>query len=466
MSIGFTFNLVIFSFFLIGLYQMGRYYKSLSVKVFTGLVAGIVFGLLLQIGYGVKSEVLTHSLSWFDIVGNGYVRLLQMIIMPLVFVSILAAVAKLHNASSLGKISTLTIGTLLFTTMISAFVGAMMVGLFGLSAEGLVQGGAETARLTAIETQYIGRVADLTLPQIILSFIPRNPFADLTGANPTSIISVVIFATLLGVAALRLKRDMPQKGTSVLDSIDTLQALVMKLVRLIIALTPYGVFALMSKMMASSDIAAILHLIGFVGASYLGLALMFGVHALLLGVFGINPLRFFQKILPVLTFAFTSRSSAATIPLNIEAQTRRLGVPTSIASFAASFGTTIGQNGCAGLYPAMLAVMVAPTVGINPFDPLWLASLIGIVTISSLGVAGVGGGATFAALIVLPTMGLPVTLVALLISIEPLIDMGRTALNVSGSMTAGTLTSQILHQTDRRIFDADEVAEIEAAHSA
>ncbi|NUA46429.1 L-cystine uptake protein TcyP [Dickeya solani] len=193
-------------------------------------------------------------------------------------------------------------------------------------------------------------------------------------------------------------------------------------------------------------------------ASYLGLGLMFGIHAVLLALTGVNPARFYRKVWPVLSFAFTSRSSAATIPLNIEAQTRRIGVPESIASFAASFGTTIGQNGCAGLYPAMLAVMVAPTVGINPWDPMWIATLAGIVTLSSAGVAGVGGGATFAALIVLPAMGLPVTLVALLISIEPLIDMGRTALNVSGSMTAGTITSQLLKQTDKTVLNQDDDA--------
>ena len=175
---------------------------------------------------------------------------------------------------------------------------------------------------------------------------------------------------------------------------------------------------------------------------------------------GLSPIKFFKKAGPLLAFAFTSRSSAASIPLNIETQTRRIGVPESIASFSSSFGATIGQNGCAGIYPAMLAVMVAPTVGINPFDPLWIATLVGIVTISSAGVAGVGGGATFAALIVLPAMGLPVTLVALLISVEPLIDMGRTALNVSGSMTAGTITSQMMRQTDKEIFNQEEEAEL------
>ncbi|MDE1187470.1 MAG: L-cystine transporter [Pantoea sp.] len=453
-------NLVVFAALLVLLARIGNDRWSLSKRVLTGLVFGVLFGLALQTLYGENSPVVKASISWFNIVGNGYVQLLQMIVMPLVFASILSAVARLHNASSLGKISVLTIGVLLFTTAISALVGVMVTGLFGLSAEGLVQGAQETARLNAIQSNYIGKVADLSVPQLLLSFIPKNPFADLTGASPTSIINVVIFAAFLGVAALQLLKDDKTKGERVLVAIDTLQSWVMKLVRLIMKLTPYGVLALMTKVVAGSNLQDIIKLGGFVVASYLGLAIMFGVHALLLSVNGINPLRFFRKVWPVITFAFTSRSSAASIPLNVETQTRRLGVPESIASFSASFGATIGQNGCAGLYPTMLAVMVAPTVGINPFDPLWIATLVGIVTLSSAGVAGVGGGATFAALIVLPAMGLPVTLVALLISIEPLIDMGRTALNVNGAMTAGSLTSRWLGLTDKKVLESDEHAEL------
>ncbi|CAM3708305.1 Na+/dicarboxylate symporter [Paracoccus yeei] len=274
---------------------------------------------------------------------------------------------------------------------------------------------------------------------------------------------MVIFAAFLGVAAIRLVRRDPDKGGRLIAFIDLMQSWIAQLVRLIMTLTPFGVMALMTKMAATSNAADILNLGKFVLASYLGLAIMFGVHALLLAATGVNPLAFFRKVLPALSFAFSSRSSAATIPLNVEIQTRRLGVPPTIASFAASFGATIGQNGCAGLYPAMLAVMVAPTVGINPLDPGWIVSLIAIVTLSSAGVAGVGGGATMAALIVLPAMGLPVTLVALLISVEPLIDMGRTALNVNGSMTAGTITSQLLGQTDRAVMASEDEGSLQNA---
>ena len=401
-------NIIVFIVLLFVLAQARHKQWSLAKKVLVGLVMGVVFGLALHTIYGSDSQVLKDSVQWFNIVGNGYVQLLQMIVMPLVFASILSAVARLHNASQLGKISFLTIGTLLFTTLIAALVGVLVTNLFGLTAEGLVQGGAETARLNAIETNYVGKVADLSVPQLVLSFIPKNPFADLTGANPTSIISVVIFAAFLGVAALKLLKDDAPKGERVLVAIDTLQSWVMKLVRLVMQLTPYGVLALMTKVVAGSNLHDIIKLGSFVVASYLGLGIMFVVHGILLGINGVSPLKYFRKVWPVLTFAFTSRSS----------------------------------------------------VGINPLDPMWIATLVGIVTVSSAGVAGVGGGATFAALIVLPAMGLPVTLVALLISVEPLIDMGRTALNVSGSMTAGTLTSQWLKQTDKTILDSDDNAEL------
>ncbi|MBD9527400.1 L-cystine transporter [Paracoccus sp. PAR01] len=456
-------NLIVFIALLFAIHQLQTRDLSLSVRVFIALVIGTLFGVALQMLYGSGSQTIKQTISWINIVGNGYVQLLQMIVMPLVFVAILNAVSKLHDASALGRISVLTLGTLLLTTAIAALVGVIMVLSFGLTAEGLAHGVAESARLETLNTTYAPKVADLTVPQLILSFIPKNPFADLTGANPTSIISVVVFAAFLGAAAIRLVNRDPEKGHRLIAFIDLMQSWITQLVRLIMALTPFGVMALMTKMAATSNAGDIFNLGKFVIASYVGLGIMFGVHAILLTLTGVNPVTFFKKVLPALTFAFSSRSSAASIPLNVEIQTRRLGVPQTIASFAASFGATIGQNGCAGLYPAMLAVMVAPTVGINPLDPTWIATLVAIVTLSSAGVAGVGGGATMAALIVLPAMGLPVTLVALLISVEPLIDMGRTALNVNGSMTAGTITSQILGQTDREIMASEDHGELQNA---
>ncbi len=194
---------------------------------------------------------------------------------------------------------------------------------------------------------------------------------------------------------------------------DSLYGIVMRIVAMVLALTPYGVLALIAHIMATSDYAAVLDLGKFVAVSYGALAFMFLVHCLVLLANRVSPLAYVRKAFPVLSFAFVARSSAGAVPLNIETQTRALGVDEATANFAASFGMSIGQNGCAGIYPAMLATIIAPTVGIDVFSPTFVAGLVAVVVISSLGVAGVGGGATFASLIVLGTMGLPIEIVGL-----------------------------------------------------
>lgn len=435
----------VFIAILFGLYRFQQRSETLSRTVLLGLVAGSLFGLALQFVFSGDLTTKQTVLDWVAIVGSGYVNLLKMVIMPLVLVSMIAAVVKLDNQGSLGKISFVTIAILVFTTAIAALIGIFITQAFGLSAQGLVEGARETARIAVLEERAT-TVADLTIPQMLLSFVPTNPFADLTGERSTSIIAVVIFGVLTGIAARRAIMEESDLSSPIKNAVEGAQAVVLRLVRMIIALTPYGVAGLMAKVIATSSMADIISLLGFIIASYVAILLMFVVHGLLVTLVGENPKHFFQKIWPVLTFAFTSRSSAATIPLNVEAQIHKLNVPPAIANLSASFGATIGQNGCAGIYPAMLAVMVAPTVGIDPLALDFIVSLVAMVAISSFGIAGVGGGATFAALVVLPAMGLPVTIAALLISIEPLIDMARTALNVSGSMTAGTVTSRLLKQ--------------------
>lgn len=434
-------NLIVFGILLLLLAKLYAQTQKLGQTVLIGLVLGLASGLLLQIFY--EKETLNSTLDWINLVGNGYVRLLQMIVMPLVFVSILSAITRLKQAGSLGKISFSVLAVLITTTAIAAAIGIAMVYLFDLSAEGLVAGERELAAQAKVEGR-VEQVANQTIPGMLLSFIPRNPFAELTGANPTSIISTVIFAALLGVAALSLAKDEPAVGERIAQGVESLNKLVMRLVRFVIRLTPYGVFALMIKMAATSKWADIVNLGTFIIASYLAIGLMFVVHGILLFFAKINPLDYYKKVLPTLSFAFTSRSSAATLPLNIETQTNKLGNNSVIANFSATFGATIGQNGCAGIYPAMLAVMVAPTVGIDPFSLQYIATLILVVAVSSFGIAGVGGGATFAAIVVLSSLNLPLALVGLLISVEPLIDMGRTALNVNGAMIAGTLTNKFV----------------------
>ncbi|MBE0421129.1 L-cystine transporter [Pseudoalteromonas nigrifaciens] len=443
MSLAVLLMLALFVGLLFAIYLFSQKSKTLSRTILFGLVLGSAFGLVLQFLFAEQPQVINHVLSWIAVVGKGYVGLLKMVIMPLVLVFMIAAVVKLENQGSLGKISFVSISILLVTTALAALVGIAVTYGFNLSVEGLVAGTREAAQMTTLESK-AANVANLNVPQMLLSFIPENPFADLSNTRSTSIIAVVIFGVLIGIAARKVMLERSELTAPIRTGVNALQATVMSLVKMVIALTPYGVAGLMANVVANSSGNDILNLLAFIIASYVAILLMFVVHGILLSLVGVSPKHYFTKIWPVMTFAFTSRSSAASIPMNIDTQVNQLKVPPAIANLSASFGATIGQNGCAGIYPAMLAMMVAPSVGIDPMTFEFILPLIGIVVISSFGIAGVGGGATFAALVVLPTMGLPIEIVALLISIEPLIDMARTALNVSGSITSGVITSKIM----------------------
>ncbi|WP_269775446.1 L-cystine transporter [Bacillus siamensis] len=445
-----------------GLFVMQKKHVSFSKRVFTALGLGIVFGFALQLIYGPASHIVTQTADWFNIAGSGYVKLLQMIVMPLVFISILGAFTKLKLTHNIGKISGLIIGILIATTAIAAAVGIVSALSFDLKAVHIDQGSTELSRGQELQQKSEDMTAK-TLPQQIVELLPGNPFLDFTGARPTSTIGVVIFAAFLGIAFLGVKRKQPEHAATFSGIVDAVYAIIMRVVTLILRLTPYGVLAIMTKTIATSDIDSIAKLGMFVIASYAALIVMFIIHLLLITFSGLNPITYVKKAFPVIVFAFTSRSSAGALPLNIKTQ-KSMGVPEGIANFAGSFGLSIGQNGCAGIYPAMLAMMIAPTVGQNPFEPGFIISVIAIVAISSFGVAGVGGGATFAALLVLSALNMPVALAGLLISIEPLIDMGRTALNVSGSMTAGLLTSKMTKETDTSVYnDSSIVIEAEEA---
>ncbi len=448
------------------LYRMQAAQLSFTRRVFSALGMGVVLGAGFQAAYGAPSPIIGETIAWLDIIGGGYVKLLQMIIIPLIMVAIISAILKLKDAAELGKISALTIGILMLTTMVAAGIGILMARLYGLTAVGLTASAAEVARGAYLQGNLAAANA-ISLPAMLLSFIPANPFLDMTGARKTSTIAVVVFSIVVGIAATGIAGKQPEMFASFSHFIKVIHAVVMRMVTLVLRLTPFGVFALMTQVVAGSSFAAIVKLATFVLASYSALLLMFCVHLLLISGAGLNAMRYVKKIAPVLLFAFTSRTSAGAIPMSVQTQTTRLGTPEGIANFAASFGSVMGQNGCAGIYPAMLAVMIAPTVGIDPMSASFLLPLVAIVTLGSIGIAGVGGGATFAALIVLSAMDLPVALAGLLISIEPLIDMGRTALNVSGSITAGTVTSRLLGQTDMRVFDSDAVIELDReAHPA
>ena len=451
-------NIVVMIIFIIGLFIMSKKHVSFPKRVFTALGVGIIYGVILHLIYGVNSKVLKTTTDWFSIVGDGYVTLLQMIVMPLIFISIVSAFSKIQIGDKFAKIGSYIFMFLIGTVAIAAIVGIFYALIFGLDASSIDLGSAEHARGNEISSEAKHLTAN-TLPQQILELLPSNPFLDFTGQRTTSTIAVVIFAIFVGFAYLRVARKQPKNGSLLKRGIDAVYALIMSIVTFVLRLTPYGIIAIMSSTIATSDFAAIWTLGKFMIASYAALLTMYGIHLIILAIMGINPIRYVKKTLEVLIFAFTSRSSAGALPLNVQTQTQRLGVPEGIANFSASFGLSIGQNGCAGIYPAMLAIMVAPVAHVH-IDLPFILTLIGVVVISSFGVAGVGGGATFASILVLSTLNLPVALAGVLISIEPIIDMGRTALNVNDSMLAGTGTARLTGNLDKEKFNSNHYGEL------
>lgn len=449
-------NIIVLVIFIVILHMMARKHISFAKRVFTALGIGIVFGVLLHLVYGTHSNVIASTSDWFNIVGQGYVALLQMIVMPLIFISIVAAFTKIQIGEKFAKIGSLIFIFLIGTVTIAAIVGVVYALVFGLDASTINLGNAEQARGSEIAKQAKDLTAH-TLPQQILELLPKNPFLDFTGQRATSTIAVVIFASFIGFAYLRVARKQPDHGELLKSAIDAIYSLVMAIVTFVLRLTPYGVLAIMANTLSTSDFGAIWTLGKFLIASYAALITMYIIHLVILSLLGISPIRYVKKTLEVLIFAFTSRSSAGALPLNVQTQTRRLGVPEGIANFAATFGLSIGQNGCAGIYPAMLAIMVAPVANVE-IDLQFIVTLIAVVIISSFGVAGVGGGATFASILVLSTLNLPVALAGVLISVEPLIDMGRTALNVNDSMLAGTGTAKLTKHWDKDTFDSNDNA--------
>lgn len=444
--------IAIFIFLAYSLVFMKKINKSFNFRVVLALCMGIIFGSILQIIFGSDNKAVLFANSWISVIGGAYVRLLNMIVIPLVFISILTALVR-QDSKGLGKKAGRVIFLLLFTTAIAAFLGAVVTALFNLSAASIQKGAQETQRAAQI-VKTLETMSSKTVQSQLMEIIPQNPFAAMAGMGANSTLAVVVFSTLIGIAALQLRKVNKDSSEKFKDFVLMLHDVVMRLVQIILRLTPYGVLALMTKVVSTSNLKEILKLVNFVVANYLAIILMFVVHGLIILFVGLNPIKFFKKTAPTLLFAFSSRSSAGTLPLTVSNQIENLGVDEGISNLSSSLGVSIGQNGCAGIYPAMLAAMIAPTLGINPLGILFLVKLVIITAFASFGIAGVGGGATFAAITVLSAMGFPVELAGLLVAIEPLIDMARTALNVSGSTVAGVVTAKSLKSINEDIFNS------------
>ena len=459
MSLSFVVLSILFFSFYALLNRFKGQKKSFNFRVLSALAAGLAFGGAIQLFFGFQSADTAGFAELISVFGRGYVRLLQMIVIPLVFVAMTASIMNVDGGGALSKIAPKVIGILLITVAISAAIGVGAIYLFGIDANVLISSVGSDSAVAAKDQAVLSTQAAMQsqgLSGLALSIIPTNIFDMLTGSQRTSTLSTVLFGMFLGYSILQVKRRKPEKVQTLIEFINAAKEAVLSMVREILKLTPYGVFALMTSFMMNNNLFALAEMGRFILASYAAIGVMFVVHFVMVGLFGLSPVKFMKKSLPVLIFGFGSRSSMAAIPLNVETQTRQMGVDEETANMAATFGTSIGQNGCAGIYPAMLAIMAAQVMGL-PVDFGFIVQLVAVIAIASFGIAGVGGGATFAAVAVLTIMGLDITVVAILVSIEALIDMARTALNISDSMLSGVVTARVNGTLDNQQYNADSI---------
>jgi L-cystine uptake protein TcyP (sodium:dicarboxylate symporter family) len=450
-------NILLIALFISILYMLStlkKKKKSFNFRVLTALIVGLLFGGLVNL-FVSNTDAIDGLVVFMSIFGDGYISLLKMMVIPLIVVAMTTAIMNSKSGEGIVKIAPKVIFMLISTVAIAAVVGILAVLAFNIDGNVLasaVAGNEDVATKSEYVVDKADTLSSMNYAEYIVSIIPTNIFEMLTGSSSIATLSTVLFSMFLGYAILQVRLRKPEKVQPFVDFMNSSKEVVLSMVKEILKLTPYAIVALMATFAVTSSLASLAEMGKFVVASYTAIVVMYGIHLLIVLINGLNPITYARKTWPVLLFGFGSRSSMAALPINIETQIDTLGVDDETASIAGTFGTSIGQNGCAGIYPAMLAVMAAQMSGVD-IDILWMLKLVLVTAIASFGIAGVGGGATFAAIAVLSIMGLDITIAAILVSVEPLIDMARTALNISDSMLSGVVVAKHNKTLDKEIYN-------------
>lgn len=418
--------------------QLKKKNISFSTRTIIALLLGLVLGFIIDI-LGSSSSIY-NSLArkeievWFSLFGKGFVRLIQLTAIPVVFLSIIQVVIDV-KADSIKNLTKKTFVVLLSTTAISALVGIFVVKLFNL------QGSSFIGNINPNSIKRIGEITQSSFPEFFLDLIPNNIFSVMS--DNSSIVSVVIIAGLIATSLRFLNSKKPDAILPFLALLDSLRVTMNSVLINIIKLMPYAVIALVANTIISNGINAISGVIMFIVAIYVGILIMLVIYAVILLAIGLNPFTFYKKSYSTMIFAFSSRSSVGTLPYTLKTLTEELGVSNQSSNFVATLGTTIGMNGCAGVFPAMLGTLVGAALGLDTGLAFYVMVVV-VVTIGSIGIAGVPGTATVAATVTLNGLGLGSAMseIGSIFGIDPIIDMGRTALNVTGSMVSAIVVDR------------------------
>lgn len=422
---------------------------SFSKRMIIALVIGLTLGIGIDLVGSQSALYVDHARGeiavWYDLVGSGFLKLVQLLAVPVVFLSIIKVVVDVQG-DRIKSLTGKTFATLLGTTAISAFVGIMVVKLYNLNAVDFA------ADLADAKVDRMSDIASQSFPEFFVNLVPNN-IIHVMGDNG-SIVSVVIVAALFASAIRFLKVKKPDQVAPFVTLLDSLRVTVNSVLTNIIKMMPYGVVALVSNTIISNGVQAIMGMLGFIAALYTGVLIMLLVYVVILVILGVNPLTFYKKAFTTLLFAFSSRSSVGTLPYTLKTLEDDMGVSGETANFVGTLGTSVGMNGCAGVFPAMLGTLIAAASGAEMTFSFYVLVVV-VVTVGSIGIAGVPGTATVAATVTLNGLGYGHTIssIGAIFGIDPIIDMGRTMLNVAGSMVSAIAVDKWEGTFDKEAFN-------------
>ncbi len=393
---------------------------SLPAKIFIGMLAGILVGLLFLNNPDFTTEYLKP-------IGTIYINLLKFLVVPVVLFSITDGVVNLKDLKRVGSVGVKTFLYYMCTTALAVVIGLVVVNLFKGYFPALASADLGALEYTAKESP--------SVMQVIVNIFPDNLVKPMVDANMLPIIVIAIF---FGAGILA----SGDKGAKIAEWINCMNDVVMKIMMMIIKFTPYGVFCLMANVVAVNGPSIVGTLALVIGVAYIGyiihVVVVYGLSVKCLS--GMSPIKFFKGIAPAMICAFTTTSSNATLPLNIEC-CNELGAEPEVSSFVLPLGATINMDGTA-IYQAVCAVFIACCYGVD-LTLSQMAMIVLTATLASVGTAGVSGAGMIMLAMVLASVGLPVEGIAIIAGVDKLFDMGRTTLNITGDATCALWVSKM-----------------------
>nr|WP_055503095.1 dicarboxylate/amino acid:cation symporter [Nonomuraea pusilla] len=405
---------------------------SFSLQLLLGLVVGVA------LGFAAKVWDVTWLAETLTQVGKIFVQLLKLAVPPLVFTAVLVSVANLRNVNGAARLATKTLLWFLATAAIAVTL-AIVLGLIINPGQGVT---LDTSAAKPVDTEGAGTWLDF-----VTGILPTNIVTAFTEVN---VLQIVFLGVVLGAATLAVG----EKAEPVLAFSKAVLELVQKALWWVIRLAPIGTAGLIGKAVATYGWDLLAPLAKFSAGVYVGcLIVLLAVYPTLLAVFGrVSPITFFRNAWPAIELAFVSRSSVGTLPLTQRVTVERNGVDRDYAAFAVPFGATTKMDGCASVYPALAAIFVAQVFGLH----LGIGDYLLIAFVSVVGSAATAGltGAIVMLTLTLSTLGLPLEGVGLLLAIDPILDMIRTATNVAGQLVVPVLVARSEGRLDEAVFNA------------